>query len=118
MAEGISSHLPDMTVIPRISDDLAGRTRNTRSLNKRIVPGVLSMVSVLGVLWRGLFSSATFSGGNFAGHADGIAGIDGSFGPQRSVELTSLEVGRMGVAGIHRLLFCFYKFAVFHGPAP
>ncbi|MDH3360442.1 MAG: Nramp family divalent metal transporter [Desulfobulbaceae bacterium] len=49
MAAGISSHLPNMMVIPWLSDDMAGRQRNTRTLLKRILLGVLTVISMLGV---------------------------------------------------------------------
>lgn len=49
MAAGISSHLPNMMVIPWLSDDMAGKERNTRTLPKIVVLGGLSVVSILGV---------------------------------------------------------------------
>ncbi|WP_168433264.1 Nramp family divalent metal transporter [Pontiella sulfatireligans] len=49
MAAGISSHLPNMMVIPWLSDDLAGRKRNTQTTAKRIVLGGLTVISILGV---------------------------------------------------------------------
>ncbi|WP_419194325.1 NRAMP family divalent metal transporter [Novipirellula herctigrandis] len=49
MAAGISSHLPNMMVIPWLTDDLSGRPRETRTLKKRIVFGILTAVSILGV---------------------------------------------------------------------
>lgn len=49
MAAGISSHLPNMMVIPWLSDDLAGRKRNTQTGRKRMVLGALTLISILGV---------------------------------------------------------------------
>ena len=49
LAAGISSHLPNMMVIPWLSDDLAGRPRNVRTINKRLILAGLSIVSVLGI---------------------------------------------------------------------
>ncbi len=49
MAAGVSSHLPNMMVIPWLSDDMAGKKRNTRTLPKIVVLGVLTVVSILGV---------------------------------------------------------------------
>ncbi len=49
MSAGISSHLPNMMVIPWLADDLSGNTRNTRTLNKRVVLCVLTIISMLGV---------------------------------------------------------------------
>lgn len=50
MAAGISSHLPNMMVIPWFSDDMNGRPRNTRTLNKRILLGGLTIISMLGAI--------------------------------------------------------------------
>ncbi len=50
IAAGISSHLPNMMVIPWLSDDMQGRPRNTRTLNKRILLGILTVISILGVI--------------------------------------------------------------------
>lgn len=49
MAAGMSSHLPNMMVIPWLTDDLEGKARQTRSLQKRIVLGALTVISMLGV---------------------------------------------------------------------
>ena len=49
LAAGLSSHLPNMMVIPWLSDDLSGRPRNIRTLNKRLILAGLSIVSILGV---------------------------------------------------------------------
>lgn len=49
MAAGISSHLPNMMVIPWLSDDMSGRPRCTGTKVKRIVLGLLTVVSMLGV---------------------------------------------------------------------
>lgn len=49
MAAGTSSHLPNMMVIPWLTDDLNGRARNTRTGRKRVVLGLLTVVSILGV---------------------------------------------------------------------
>lgn len=49
MAAGISSHLPNMMVIPWLNDDMAGRPRNTRTTKKRILLGGLTMISILGI---------------------------------------------------------------------
>ncbi len=50
MAAGISSHLPNMMVIPWLSDDMQGKTRNTRTLPKILVLGGLTVISMLGVM--------------------------------------------------------------------
>jgi manganese transport protein len=49
MAAGVSSHLPNMMVIPWLSDDMAGKERNTRTRPKIVILGVLTVVSILGV---------------------------------------------------------------------
>jgi len=49
LSAGISSHLPNMMVIPWLTDDLRGRARNTRTRRKRVVLGALTLVSMLGV---------------------------------------------------------------------
>lgn len=49
MAAGTSSHLPNMMVIPWLADDLKGRKRNTRTAYKRVVLGLLTIVSIFGV---------------------------------------------------------------------
>jgi Mn2+/Fe2+ NRAMP family transporter len=49
LSAGLSSHLPNMMVIPWLSDDLAGRPRNIRTVNKRLILAALSIVSILGV---------------------------------------------------------------------
>jgi Mn2+/Fe2+ NRAMP family transporter len=49
LAAGISSHLPNMMVIPWLSDDLAGRARTVRTNAKRLILAGLTVVSVLGV---------------------------------------------------------------------
>ena len=49
MAAGISSHLPNMMVIPWLTDDLKGCQRNTRTGKKRVVLGLLALISILGV---------------------------------------------------------------------
>jgi len=49
MAAGISSHLPNMMVVPWLSDDLSGRIRDTRTVSKRLVLGGLTVISMLGV---------------------------------------------------------------------
>lgn len=50
MAAGISSHLPNMMVIPWLSDDMRGKPRSTRTMPKRLVLGVLTVISMLGVM--------------------------------------------------------------------
>ncbi len=50
LAAGISSHLPNMMIIPWLSDDLHGRPRNTRTISKRIILGLLTAISILGVI--------------------------------------------------------------------
>jgi Mn2+/Fe2+ NRAMP family transporter len=52
MAAGISSHLPNMMVIPWLRDDMAGNARNTQTPSKHIVLGVLTVVSILGVFMQ------------------------------------------------------------------
>ena len=49
MAAGTSSHLPNMMVIPWLTDDLKGRPRNTRTGVKRVVLGLLTVISIFGV---------------------------------------------------------------------
>ncbi|OVE75881.1 hypothetical protein BVX97_03480 [bacterium E08(2017)] len=49
MAAGVSSHLPNMMVIPWLTDDLVGRKRVINTKKKRIVLGVLTLISMLGV---------------------------------------------------------------------
>lgn len=49
MAAGISSHLPNMMVIPWLTDDMSGRKRNTGTTSKRILLFGLMVVSMLGV---------------------------------------------------------------------
>jgi Mn2+/Fe2+ NRAMP family transporter len=49
MAAGISSHLPNMMVIPWLTDDLQGSPRNVRTRQKRFVLGGLTLISILGV---------------------------------------------------------------------
>ena len=48
MAAGVSSHLPNMMVIPWLSDDMRGKPRNTRTRNKLLILGGLTLVSMLG----------------------------------------------------------------------
>jgi Mn2+/Fe2+ NRAMP family transporter len=50
LAAGISSHLPNMMVIPWLSDDMRGTPRNTRTLPKRFVLGGLTVISMLGTI--------------------------------------------------------------------
>jgi Mn2+/Fe2+ NRAMP family transporter len=50
MAAGISSHLPNMMVIPWLSDDIAGRPRNTGTTAKRVLIGGLTLFSMLGAI--------------------------------------------------------------------
>ncbi len=49
MAAGISSHLPNMMVIPWLSDDMAGRPRVTSTRQKRLLLAGLTIISILGV---------------------------------------------------------------------
>ena len=49
MAAGTSSHLPNMMVIPWLTDDLKGRRRNTQTGYKRVVLGLLTVISIFGV---------------------------------------------------------------------
>jgi len=49
LAAGISSHLPNMMVIPWLSDDMRGKQRDTRTMPKRFVLGILTVISMLGV---------------------------------------------------------------------
>ena len=50
MAAGISSHLPNMMVIPWLSDDMAGKPRNVRTIPKRCLLGGLTLFSMLGAM--------------------------------------------------------------------
>ena len=52
MAAGTSSHLPNMMVIPWLTDDLNGNPRNTRTGKKRIILGLLTVISILGVFMK------------------------------------------------------------------
>ena len=49
-AAWISSHLPNMMVIPWLSDDMAGRPCEIGTWRKRVLLGGLTVVSVLGVV--------------------------------------------------------------------
>ena len=49
MAAGTSSHLPNMMVIPWLTDDLKGRKRNTQTGKKRTILGLLTVISIFGV---------------------------------------------------------------------
>lgn len=49
LAAGISSHLPNLMVIPWLTDDMNGKVRNIRSGPKRLVLAGLTLVSILGV---------------------------------------------------------------------
>lgn len=49
LAAGFSSHLPNMMVIPWLSDDIAGRPRTVRTVNKRLILAGLTVISILGV---------------------------------------------------------------------
>lgn len=49
MAAGISSHLPNMMVIPWLYNDRNGQPRTTRTPKLRIVLGILTIISMLGV---------------------------------------------------------------------
>jgi len=49
MAAGTSSHLPNMLVIPWLTDDINGNARDTRNPKKRVILGLLTLVSMLGV---------------------------------------------------------------------
>jgi manganese transport protein len=49
LAAGISSHLPNLMVIPWLTDDLHGEARNIRSTPKRIILAGLTAISILGV---------------------------------------------------------------------
>jgi Mn2+/Fe2+ NRAMP family transporter len=50
LAAGISSHLPNMMVIPWFTDDMKGQPRDTRSGNKRMILGGLTLFSMLGAV--------------------------------------------------------------------
>ncbi|NWK56448.1 Nramp family divalent metal transporter [Verrucomicrobiaceae bacterium N1E253] len=50
MAAGISSHLPNMMVIPWLCDDIHGKARNTQTTQKRVLFVGLTIISILGVL--------------------------------------------------------------------
>ena len=50
MAAGISSHLPNMMVIPWLWSDIHGKPRDTRAPVKRVVLAVLTVVSMLGTM--------------------------------------------------------------------
>ncbi len=50
LAAGISSHLPNMMVIPWLIDDMKGQNREVRTTSKRILLAGLTLVSMLGVI--------------------------------------------------------------------
>lgn len=50
LAAGFSSHLPNMMVIPWLSDDMHGRPRITRTTIKRILLAGLTVISMLGAM--------------------------------------------------------------------
>ncbi|NNJ86989.1 MAG: hypothetical protein HKP20_07455 [Akkermansiaceae bacterium] len=50
MAAGISSHLPNMMVIPWLSRDMRGKARAVNTSASRVALAVLSLVSILGVI--------------------------------------------------------------------
>ena len=50
LAAGLSSHLPNMMVIPWLMDDMNGRPRNTSTSKKRLFLGLLTLFSMLGAL--------------------------------------------------------------------
>ena len=50
MAAGLSSHLPNMMVIPWLTRDMTGRPRMARTTRYVLTIGVLTLVSVLGVV--------------------------------------------------------------------
>jgi Mn2+/Fe2+ NRAMP family transporter len=50
LAAGLSSHLPNMMIIPWLWDDMSGRRRHTRTVNKRLLLGGLTVVSMLGAM--------------------------------------------------------------------
>jgi Mn2+/Fe2+ NRAMP family transporter len=50
MAAGISSHLPNMMVIPWLVDDMSGKPRNTRTLPRLVLLGGLTLFSMLGAM--------------------------------------------------------------------
>jgi Mn2+/Fe2+ NRAMP family transporter len=51
LAAGLSSHLPNMMVIPWLADDMRGKSRNTRTPSKRLVLAALTIVSILGAIF-------------------------------------------------------------------
>ncbi len=50
LAAGISSHLPNMMVIPWLTDDLKGQPRNTGTHGRRIILSILTLVSIMGAI--------------------------------------------------------------------
>ena len=50
LSAGISSHLPNMMVIPWLTGDMYGRPRTTRTLQTAYVFGLLTLVSILGAV--------------------------------------------------------------------
>jgi len=50
LAAGISSHLPNMMVIPWLRRDMAGRPRTNRTVHTAYLFGMLTLVSVLGAV--------------------------------------------------------------------
>lgn len=50
LSAGLSSHLPNMMVIPWLTRDMYGRPRTTRSVPMAYVYGLLTLVSVLGAV--------------------------------------------------------------------
>jgi manganese transport protein len=49
LAAGISSHMPNIMMMPWLGDDIRGRPRDTRSPRRRLVFGLLTLLSILGV---------------------------------------------------------------------
>jgi len=50
LAAGLSSHLPNMMVIPWLTDDLCGRPRMTSNTGKRVALAGLTVISMLGAM--------------------------------------------------------------------
>jgi Mn2+/Fe2+ NRAMP family transporter len=50
LSAGISSHLPNMMVIPWLTQDMYGQLRSTRALPIAYVMGLLTLVSILGAV--------------------------------------------------------------------
>jgi len=66
MAAGTSSHLPNMLVIPWLTDDINGKARDTRNPKKRFILLLLSQVGISVVMPMALLGLIYLSGWHIA----------------------------------------------------